>query len=94
MAKRYYVYILRCCDGSYYVGTTGDLQERLKAHNNGKGAKHTLHRRPVELVYSERHKTKLLAIQRERQIKRWTRAKKKALVTGQADKLKKLSKTP
>ncbi len=92
MAKRYYVYILRCCDGSYYVGSTENLQERITTHNNGKGPSYTARRRPVQLVYSEVHKTKSLAVRRERQIKKWRRAKKEALIDTHMNKLRELSK--
>ncbi len=81
------VYILLCSDGSYYVGQTHDLVARVKAHNAGTAASHTKERRPVRLVYSERHETLAGAVQRESQLKGWTRAKKEALVAGQLDRL-------
>ncbi len=88
----HHVYILQCADGSYYIGTTQDLATREKAHNEGGGAKHTFLRRPVSLVYSEALPTLDTAVQREHQLKRWSRAKKAALIAGDIDRLKALSK--
>lgn len=79
-----YVYILRCRDGSLYAGWTTDVQARLARHVDGKAAKYTRSRRPVTLVYSERHKSKRAALKREREIKGWTRARKVALVEKKA----------
>ena len=59
-----YTYILKCSDGSLYTGWTNHLEERVKAHNEGRGAKYTRGRRPVELVYSERLETKEEALRR------------------------------
>ena len=94
--KKYYVYILRCSDGTYYTytGTTQDLKHRIKAHNDGRAANYTALRRPVKLVFSEVHPNIKAAISRERQIKRWTRSKKEALISGNINVLKKLSKKP
>ena len=75
-----FVYILRCRDRSLYVGWTTDVQARFAKHADGTAAKYTRSRRPVTLVYSELHESKLAALRREREIKRWTRAKKEALV--------------
>lgn len=75
-----YTYILKCRDGSLYTGWTNDLEKRLKAHNEGKGAKYTKSRRPVELYYFETFDTKEEAMSREFAIKRLTRAQKEALV--------------
>ena len=74
----YYVYLLRCSDGSYYVGHTNDLEQRLAAHERGAIEGYTLSRRPAELVFSDRSSTRLEAFYLERQIKGWSRAKKKA----------------
>jgi len=81
-ADSFFVYILRCSDGSLYVGHSEDVEERVAAHNNGRGAVWTTCRRPVRLVYRETCLTEAAAVNRERQIKRWTHAKKKALVEG------------
>lgn len=86
------VYILLCSDSSYYVGHTEDLKERVRAHNEGRGAKFTFSRRPVRLVWSEPHDTERKAVQREGQLKRWSLAKKEALIAGDLLKLKELSK--
>jgi len=85
-----YVYILRCADNSLYVGQTADLESRLAKHADGTAAAFTARRRPVELVYSEFHATKESARRRERQLKRWTRAKKEALVVGDLALLRRL----
>lgn len=72
----FYVYLLRCADGTLYCGYTNDVQKRVAAHNEGKGAKYTMHRRPVEVVYTEEFATKSEALKRECEIKRLTRAEK------------------
>jgi putative endonuclease len=78
----FFVYIVRCCDGSLYTGYARDPSEREKVHNAGRGAKYTAGRRPVSLVYSESFDGVGDALRRERQLKRWTRAKKEALIAG------------
>ena len=88
----FYVYILRCRDDSLYIGYTANVEARLKAHNMGLGAAHTYKRLPVELVYFEPHPTRLAAIRRERQLKGWSREKKQALIRGDLDRLRSLSK--
>ena len=75
-----YTYILKCSDGTLYTGWTNDLQKRLEAHNDGRGAKYTKSRRPVELVYVEVHGNKNDAMSREAKIKRLTRAEKLELI--------------
>jgi putative endonuclease len=87
-----WVYILRCSDGTLYVGHTSDVHTRERTHNDGCGGCYTALRRPVSLVYSERHDSIREAIARERQLKRWTRAKKEALIVGDRETLKHLSK--
>jgi len=74
-----FVYIVRCSDGTLYTGWAVDVAARVKAHNAGRGAKYTRTRRPVRLIYSEELPTRAEAMQRERQIKRYPRAKKLAL---------------
>ncbi len=89
----FYTYILLCADNSYYIGSTQNLESRLNDHNEGiLGAAYTFIRRPVTLVYSESFDTQLEAIKRERQLKGWSHAKKVALINGDFDTLKKLSK--
>jgi len=85
-----FVYILRCADRSLYTGHTLDLEARVARHNDGTAAVFTRKRRPVTIAYSEEHATVLSAVLRERQIKRWTRAKKEALISGDRSSLKRL----
>ena len=75
-----YTYLLQCADGSLYCGWTNHLQERVKAHNEGRGAKYTRGRRPVKLVYFEEFATRQEAMRREYQIKKLTRQEKERLV--------------
>lgn len=77
-----YTYLVRCRDGSLYCGWTNHLEERMKAHNNGKGAKYTKCRRPVKLVYFETFNTKEEAMSREHAIKRLTRKQKLDLIAN------------
>jgi predicted GIY-YIG superfamily endonuclease len=86
------VYILRCNDGTFYVGSTDNLEARIKTHNDGRGARYTAVRRPVTLVYSEPFGSRSAAEVRERQIKRWTRAKKAALIAADGIRLRALAK--
>jgi putative endonuclease len=89
----YYVYILQCADGSYYVGFTECLEARVYEHNNGTlGACHTFLRRPVTLVYDESYTKQADAIKRERQLKNWSHVKKTALIAGDIAELKAASK--
>lgn len=78
-----YTYILKCSDGSLYTGWTNHIEQRVKAHNEGRGAKYTRSRRPVELVYYECLETKEEAMQREYAIKRLSRQQKLQLISGQ-----------
>ena len=80
MEKKNVVYILECKDGSLYTGWTNDLEKRLAAHNEGKGAKYTKGRGPVVLRRVEEFATKEEAMRREYQIKRLTRQEKLALI--------------
>jgi putative endonuclease len=81
----YFVYIVRCADGTLYTGSTKNLAARELAHNTARGAKYTAGRRPVRLVYSEAHESRSLAQRRESQLKRWSRAQKEALIAGAVD---------
>nr|WP_281503791.1 GIY-YIG nuclease family protein [Arenibacter sp. F26102] len=76
------MYILECSDGSYYCGSTVDLDKRLKEHNDGKGANHTKKRLPVMLVYVEEYDRIDKAFYREKQIQGWSRNKKEVLING------------
>jgi predicted GIY-YIG superfamily endonuclease len=87
----FWVYILLCADGSYYVGHTSDLEERIACHNAGRGAIFTAARLPVTLVYSEMLGTASAATARELQFKKWSHAKKEALVHGERQRLHALS---
>ena len=86
------MYILKCADGSYYTGSTKDLELRLQQHQNGEGANFTRKRLPVELVYVEEYQRIDEAFYREKQVQGWRRKKKEALINGQHDKLPGLSK--
>ena len=78
-----YTYIVKCSDGSLYTGWTNHLEQRICAHNEGKGAKYTKSRRPVELVYYETFSTKEEAMRREYEIKQMKKREKLALVKKQ-----------
>ena len=77
-----FVYIVRCSDGTLYTGWAVDVAARVQAHNAGRGAKYTRMRLPVKLVYSEELPTRAEAMKRERQIKRYPRAKKLQLAAS------------
>lgn len=79
--KPWYVYILECCDGTYYTGSTVNITQRVLKHNLGLGAKYTRSRVPVQLIYSESHDSHSSALKREAQIKKLTRTQKKQLVS-------------
>ncbi len=89
-----YVYILRCADGSYYVGSTTDLTRRLWQHNEGLGAAYTRRpgRRPVQVAWSHEYRRVDEAFFAEKQIQGWSRAKREALMTGDYDLLPGLAK--
>jgi putative endonuclease len=80
LAIGHFVYIAECADGSLYTGYTRDVAKRIKAHNDGKGAKYTQPRRPVKSVYSEGYATREEALRREVQIKRLQRGEKLRLI--------------
>lgn len=75
-----YVYIIECKDNTYYTGWTTNLERRIKAHNNGNGAKYTKARRPVKLIYYEEFPDKKQALKREYAIKQLTRKQKELLI--------------
>lgn len=87
------MYILKCDDDSYYVGSTTDLTRRVEQHNNGEGAEYTKKRLPVELVYFEECKNIKDAFLREKQVQGWSRKKREALIFGRFDLLPSLSKS-
>ena len=78
----YYVYLVRCSDGSLYCGIAKDVEKRISVHNAGKGAKYTRPRRPVVLVYVEEADSRSDALRREIEIKKMPRRRKLALASG------------
>ena len=92
MTEGAFLYILRCSDGSYYIGTTRTaLEIRLAQHNAGTLGGYTALRRPVTLVYSQWFDRVTDAIESERKLKGWSRAKKEALIRGDLEALRQLS---
>ncbi|MEZ2660024.1 GIY-YIG nuclease family protein [Aneurinibacillus aneurinilyticus] len=81
----YFVYILRCADNSLYTGCTPNLEERVRKHNAGKGARYTRGRTPVEVVYIEEAVDKSAALKREYAIKRYSKQQKERLVSGRME---------
>ena len=87
-----YIYILLCDDGSYYTGSTRDLEQRLEDHFSGVGANYTRKHKPIKLVYYEKFDRIDEAYYREKQVQGWSRKKKEALINGMEEKLPELSK--
>ena len=87
-----YMYLLACADGSFYTGSTVSLARRLEQHRNGEGVKHTASRLPVKLVYYETFDRIDKAFAREKQVQGWSIAKKVALLSGDIQRLKRLSR--
>jgi putative endonuclease len=87
-----FMYILRCADGSYYVGSTRNLETRLHQHRAGLGASYTQRRLPVELVYGYKFANIAEAFAAEKKVQNWSRAKREALIRGDFESLRKLSK--
>jgi putative endonuclease len=91
---RYFVYILRCNDGSYYTGITNNIERRLWEHETGYHPTcYTINKRPLELKYCERFQSVKQAIAWEKQLKGWSREKKEALFREDWEELKRLSKS-
>ena len=82
MQQEVFIYILKCLDESYYVGSSTNIEQRIKDHNSGKASNWTRSRRPLKLVYFEKHTSLLSARRRELQIKKWSRVKKEKLING------------
>ena len=80
--QEWFFYIVRCRDNSLYSGITNDLEERVREHNRGTGARYTFTRRPVILVYSEKYSNATEVRKREEQIKGWSKVKKELLIKG------------
>lgn len=87
-----WMYILECSDGSYYTGSTNNLELRMSQHQSGEGANHTKKRLPVKLIYLEQFHRVDEAFYREKQIQGWSRKKKEALIKGMPEKLHELAK--
>ena len=83
----HYTYMLKCKDGTYYTGYTNDLEKRVQAHNEGKGAKYTKGRGPVELIYFEEYEEKNIAMRREWEMKRLTRSQKEELCKNKKEQI-------
>jgi len=86
-----YMYILECADGSYYTGSTKDLERRLWEHQNMLGANYTKKRLPLKLVYYEEYSRIDEAFYREKQVQGWSRKKKESLINGKPELLPKLA---
>lgn len=78
--KIWFTYLLRCGDGSFYIGITNDLEKRLRTHAAGKGGAYTRSHLPVELVWKKKERTATDARKREAAMKKWSRAKKHQLI--------------
>lgn len=85
MENNYYFYVLLCHDNSFYGGFTTDLMRRLKAHNEGKGAKYTKTRRPVKMIHAEVFSTKSEALKAEYAFKHQSRIKKERYLKEHRD---------
>lgn len=77
----YFVYIILCNDGSFYTGSTNDIEKRFKDHVRGRGAKYTKSHKPLRIIYKEEFETKSEALKREAEIKRLPRKEKKSLIS-------------
>ncbi|MEG0789971.1 MAG: GIY-YIG nuclease family protein [Alistipes sp.] len=88
-----YVYILKCCNGNFYVGSTTNVDTRLKEHAAGIGADYVRRHLPIELVYMQNYPSIEAAFYIERQLHRWSHKKKQALIDGDYEALKQLSAT-
>lgn len=90
---RFYLYILKNNNNELYIGQTIDLRRRLLEHSNGVGAKFTKDSKCCRLVYLEIYRDRKSVMLRENQLKKWSRAKKLALISGDAQELKRLSRS-
>lgn len=88
--KNHYLYILRINKSQLYIGITANVERRILEHKQSKGAKYTKYSGTIELVYTEELSSLQAVMQREKQIKGWTRAKKEALIAGDNRRLKRL----
>ena len=92
MARSFYTYMLRCADGSYYVGHTDEIDRRMAQHSAGGEIGYTATRQPVELVWFQEFPSREEAKSAEIQIKKWSRRKKAALIAGDIEELKKAAR--
>jgi len=92
MGRPFFIYMLLCADGSYYVGHTDHLEERIAEHQEGGKCAYTSVRRPVQLVWAQDFQTREEAKEAELRIKQWSRAKKLALIRGDIAALKTAAK--
>ena len=92
MPQLFFVYMLECSDGSYYVGHTDDLARRIAEHESGQIPGYTSTRLPVRLVWSQDFAARIEALESEVRIKKWSRAKKRALAEGDYRRLRTLSR--
>ena len=91
--KPFYVYILKCSNNTYYTGFTSNLEQRIFEHQAGKHQEsYTYKLRPIELVFYCEFTNVEIAIETEKQIKKWSKAKKEALINDEYDKLPNLAK--
>lgn len=90
----FWLYILRCSDGSLYVGHTDNLDRRMEDHGAGRGGEYTANRRPVTLVWFDEFPTRDECLARERQLKGWSRAKKEALIAADWERVHELARGP
>ena len=88
------MYILKCSDGSYYVGHSDDVERRVAEHESGAIPGYTKTRRPVKTVYVQEFPSRDEAFDAERQVKGWTRKKKEALIRSDWDAIRELAKKP
>ena len=91
--KPFFVYMLRCADGSYYLGHTDEIERRVAQHQAGEVEGYTHERRPVELVWTQETATRDEALAAERRLKGWSRAKKEALIAGDWARVSELAKS-
>ena len=88
MEVQWYLYMLRCADGTLYTGITTDVEKRFQAHSQGRGAKYTRGRGPLKLVYQECCGSHSDALRREAAVKKLSRAEKEALVMRNSETIK------
>jgi predicted GIY-YIG superfamily endonuclease len=90
----FWAYLLRCADGSYYSGHTDNLDHRVAQHQSGRGSDYTARRQPVTLEWCQDFPSRLGALEAERRIKGWSRARKEALIAGDWDRVSQLAQSP